>query len=82
MEKSVKEWASLAHDLAVHLGRWLDSRKAESDQSVHVDLKHIDRSTFEFVLRYLKEWASLAHDLAVHLDCIVFELNSHVCAVK
>ncbi|KAJ5845665.1 hypothetical protein N7534_009334 [Penicillium rubens] len=34
-------------------GRWLDSRKAESDQSVHVDLKHIDRSTFEFVLRYL-----------------------------
>jgi hypothetical protein len=34
MEKSVKEWASLAHDLAVHLDC-------------------IDRSTFEFVLRYL-----------------------------
>ncbi|OQD71377.1 hypothetical protein PENPOL_c001G03766 [Penicillium polonicum] len=34
-------------------GRWLDSRKADSNQSVHVDLKHIDRSTFEFVLRYL-----------------------------
>ncbi|OQE46047.1 hypothetical protein PENCOP_c001G03255 [Penicillium coprophilum] len=34
-------------------GRWLDSRKADPNQSVHVDLKHIDRSTFEFVLRYL-----------------------------
>ncbi|KAJ5959643.1 uncharacterized protein N7479_006793 [Penicillium vulpinum] len=34
-------------------GRWLDSRKADPSQSVHVDLKHIDRSTFEFVLRYL-----------------------------
>ncbi|KAJ5513506.1 hypothetical protein N7463_003058 [Penicillium fimorum] len=34
-------------------GRWLDARKADSNQSVHVDLKHIDRSTFEFVLRYL-----------------------------
>lgn len=34
-------------------GRWLDSRKADPNQSVHVDLKHIERSTFEFVLRYL-----------------------------
>ncbi|KAJ5164198.1 uncharacterized protein N7500_006028 [Penicillium coprophilum] len=34
-------------------GRWLDSRKADPNQSVHVDLKHIDRSTFEFVMRYL-----------------------------
>ncbi|KAJ5452848.1 hypothetical protein N7445_001031 [Penicillium cf. griseofulvum] len=34
-------------------GRWLDSRKADPNQSVHVDLKHIDRCTFEFVLRYL-----------------------------
>ncbi|CAI7657876.1 unnamed protein product [Penicillium glandicola] len=34
-------------------GRWLDLRKADPTQSVHVDLKHIDRSTFEFVLRYL-----------------------------
>ncbi|KAJ5467381.1 hypothetical protein N7475_005133 [Penicillium sp. IBT 31633x] len=34
-------------------GRWLDLRKSTTDQSVHVNLKHIDRSTFEYVLRYL-----------------------------
>jgi alpha-tubulin suppressor-like RCC1 family protein len=34
-------------------GKWLESRKSDPSQLVPVDLKHIDRSTFEFVLRYL-----------------------------
>jgi alpha-tubulin suppressor-like RCC1 family protein len=34
-------------------GKWVESRKPNPTQRVHVDLKHIDRSTFEFVLRYL-----------------------------
>ncbi|KAJ5329738.1 hypothetical protein N7452_010128 [Penicillium brevicompactum] len=34
-------------------GRWLESRKSSPTELVHVDLKHIDRSIFEFVLRYL-----------------------------
>ena len=34
-------------------GKWLESRKADPTQRVHVDLKHIDRSIFDFVLRYL-----------------------------
>jgi alpha-tubulin suppressor-like RCC1 family protein len=34
-------------------GKWVESRKTNPTQRVHVDLKHIDRSTFEFVLRYL-----------------------------
>ncbi|CAI7583885.1 unnamed protein product [Penicillium bialowiezense] len=34
-------------------GRWLDSRKSSPTELIHVDLKHIDRSIFEFVLRYL-----------------------------
>lgn len=34
-------------------GRWLESRKTGTTQCVHVDLKHIDRSIFEFVLHHL-----------------------------
>ncbi|KAJ5302984.1 hypothetical protein N7476_009783 [Penicillium atrosanguineum] len=34
-------------------GRWLAHRRKSPSESVHVDLKHIDRSTFDFVLRYL-----------------------------
>lgn len=34
-------------------GRWLAHRRKDPSESVHVDLKHIDRSTFDFVLRYL-----------------------------
>lgn len=34
-------------------GRWLLSRRKTSQDKVHVDLKHIDRSIFEFVLRYM-----------------------------
>ncbi|CAG8942655.1 unnamed protein product [Penicillium salamii] len=34
-------------------GKWLESRKSSPDQLVHVDLKHIDHSIFDFVLRYL-----------------------------
>ncbi|KAJ5759251.1 hypothetical protein N7520_006407 [Penicillium odoratum] len=34
-------------------GRWIASRKADRSGPVHVDLKHIDRSTFLFVLRYM-----------------------------
>ncbi|CAG7920316.1 unnamed protein product [Penicillium olsonii] len=34
-------------------GKWLDSRKSSPSHPVHVDLKHIDPSIFEFVLRYL-----------------------------
>ncbi|KAJ5773294.1 hypothetical protein N7457_008190 [Penicillium paradoxum] len=34
-------------------GKWLEIRKPTPDQGIHVNLKHIDRSTFEFVLRYL-----------------------------
>lgn len=34
-------------------GRWLELRRSEPSEKVHVDLKHIDRSTFDFVLRYL-----------------------------
>jgi len=34
-------------------GRWLAHRRRTPSESVHVDLKHIDRTTFDFVLRYL-----------------------------
>ncbi|KAJ5923208.1 hypothetical protein N7454_008453 [Penicillium verhagenii] len=34
-------------------GRWLASRRANRSDIVHVDLKHIDRSIFLFVLRYM-----------------------------
>ncbi|KAJ5661960.1 uncharacterized protein N7477_009576 [Penicillium maclennaniae] len=34
-------------------GRWLAHRRKSPSERVHIDLKHIDRSTFEFVLRYL-----------------------------
>ncbi|RHZ58515.1 BTB domain and ankyrin repeat protein [Aspergillus thermomutatus] len=34
-------------------GRWLSSRRNDPNDSIRVDLKHIDRSVFEFVLRYI-----------------------------
>lgn len=34
-------------------GGWVASRRANSADKVHVDLKHIDRFTFDFVLQYL-----------------------------
>lgn len=34
-------------------GGWIASRRKNPSEKVHVDLKHIDRSTFDFVLRYL-----------------------------
>ncbi|KAL5343641.1 hypothetical protein BJX70DRAFT_117175 [Aspergillus crustosus] len=34
-------------------GRWLSSRRKTPKDKIHVDLKHIDRSVFEFVLRYM-----------------------------
>lgn len=34
-------------------GRWLAPRKADRSGAIHVDLKHIDRSTFLFVLQYM-----------------------------
>ncbi|KAL5048288.1 hypothetical protein BDW71DRAFT_205819 [Aspergillus fruticulosus] len=34
-------------------GRWVQSRRKSPQDKVHVDLKHIDRSIFEFVLRYI-----------------------------
>jgi alpha-tubulin suppressor-like RCC1 family protein len=34
-------------------GMWIALRKADPTEKVHVDLKHIDRSVFDFVLRYL-----------------------------
>ncbi|KAF7162340.1 hypothetical protein CNMCM5623_007685 [Aspergillus felis] len=34
-------------------GRWLSSRRADVNDSIRVDLKHIDRPVFEFVLRYI-----------------------------
>jgi alpha-tubulin suppressor-like RCC1 family protein len=34
-------------------GKWIELRKGDPTQKVHVDLKHIDRSIFDFVLRYL-----------------------------
>ncbi|KAL4869075.1 hypothetical protein BDV12DRAFT_196695 [Aspergillus spectabilis] len=34
-------------------GRWLSSRRKTPQDKIHVDLKHIDRSVFEFVLRYM-----------------------------
>ncbi|KAJ5081586.1 hypothetical protein NUU61_009850 [Penicillium alfredii] len=34
-------------------GKWLAMRRINPGESVHVDLKHVDRSTFDFVLRYL-----------------------------
>lgn len=34
-------------------GRWLDMRRENSTDPISVDLKHIDRTTFDFVLRYL-----------------------------
>ncbi|KAL4979064.1 hypothetical protein BDW66DRAFT_128471 [Aspergillus desertorum] len=34
-------------------GMWVQSRRKSSQDRVHVDLKHIDRSIFESVLRYI-----------------------------
>ncbi|KAL4932640.1 BTB domain and ankyrin repeat protein [Aspergillus undulatus] len=34
-------------------GRWLSSRRKNLGDTVHVDLRHIDRPVFEFVLRYM-----------------------------
>lgn len=34
-------------------GKWLELRRSDPSEEVHVDLKHIDRSIFDFVLRYL-----------------------------
>lgn len=34
-------------------GRWLSSRRSDPSDAVHVDLKHIDRHVFDFVLRYM-----------------------------
>lgn len=34
-------------------GKWLELRRTDPSEKVHIDLKHIDRSTFGFVLRYL-----------------------------
>ncbi|KAJ5380870.1 uncharacterized protein N7496_003298 [Penicillium cataractarum] len=34
-------------------GGWIASRRKNPTDKVHVDLKHIERSTFDFVLRYL-----------------------------
>ncbi|KAL4919890.1 hypothetical protein BDW62DRAFT_177904 [Aspergillus aurantiobrunneus] len=34
-------------------GRWLSSRRKTPHDKVHVDLKHIDRPVFDFVLRYM-----------------------------
>ncbi|KAJ5669563.1 hypothetical protein N7462_010633 [Penicillium macrosclerotiorum] len=34
-------------------GRWLASRRQESSEKVEVNLEHIDRSTFDFVLQYM-----------------------------
>ncbi|GFF80438.1 hypothetical protein IFM60648_05739 [Aspergillus lentulus] len=34
-------------------GRWLSSRRTSVNDSIRVDLKHIDRPVFEFVLRYI-----------------------------
>lgn len=34
-------------------GKWLEKRQADSSERIHVNLKHVDRSTFDFVLRYV-----------------------------
>ncbi|KAL3475594.1 hypothetical protein BJX99DRAFT_155270 [Aspergillus californicus] len=34
-------------------GMWLSSRRRNPHDKIHVDLKHIDRCVFEFVLRYM-----------------------------
>ncbi|KAE8354689.1 hypothetical protein BDV28DRAFT_74539 [Aspergillus coremiiformis] len=34
-------------------GRWLSSRRLDPTDDIYVDLKHIDRHIFEFVLRYM-----------------------------
>ncbi|KAL4970722.1 BTB domain and ankyrin repeat protein [Aspergillus stella-maris] len=34
-------------------GQWLSSRRKSPQDKIHVDLKHIDRPVFEFVLRYM-----------------------------
>lgn len=34
-------------------GRWLSSRRTDPSDVVYVDLKHIDRTIFDFVLRYM-----------------------------
>ncbi|KAE8388121.1 hypothetical protein BDV23DRAFT_185734 [Aspergillus alliaceus] len=34
-------------------GRWLSSRRSDPTDDIYVDLKHIDRHIFEFVLRYI-----------------------------
>ncbi|KAJ0426538.1 hypothetical protein BJY00DRAFT_91373 [Aspergillus carlsbadensis] len=34
-------------------GFWLQSRRKNPQDRIHVDLKHIDRAVFEFVLRYI-----------------------------
>ncbi|KAJ6160908.1 hypothetical protein N7470_004304 [Penicillium chermesinum] len=42
---------ALFHGLSA--GQWLATRRAERSDFVHVDLKHIDRSIFDFVLKYI-----------------------------
>ncbi|KAI9376576.1 hypothetical protein BJX61DRAFT_538657 [Aspergillus egyptiacus] len=34
-------------------GMWISSRRRSTHGKIHVDLKHIDRTVFEFVLRYM-----------------------------
>ncbi|KAL2856010.1 BTB/POZ protein [Aspergillus pseudoustus] len=34
-------------------GFWLQSRRKNPEDKIHVDLKHIDRVVFEFILRYM-----------------------------
>ncbi|ODM15055.1 hypothetical protein SI65_09551 [Aspergillus cristatus] len=34
-------------------GKWLSLRRTDPNDAVHVDLKHIDRSVFDFVLRHI-----------------------------
>lgn len=34
-------------------GRWLSTRRTDPTETIYVDLKHIDRTIFDFVLRYM-----------------------------
>lgn len=34
-------------------GKWLELRRTDPSEKVHIDLKHVDRSIFDFVMRYL-----------------------------
>lgn len=34
-------------------GRWLSMRRIDPTETVYVDLKHIDRTVFDFILRYM-----------------------------